>query len=187
MFNLQNSLVVYFFLFLFVHKVDTVATTSWNSGKRWGEKLLNLKILVALFPKLQTPPVLMSNLVSFVMFAVLLSNSSPVIGVNFGSISMSLQTCDNIFALRSLRSLYLIDTKPPFLQVIQFCILNLLPQGYVVSKFAMLHSYRKGIAPQGCYFDSSKKYHLSAVLIDYFLIDLDWCGVDLAFLFLQLV
>ena len=69
---------------------------------------------------------------------------------------LSLQISDNIFAVRSVRSLCLTDMKPPFLQIIQCCILNLLPQGHVVGKFAMLHPYHKQIASQKCCFDSSK-------------------------------
>ena len=37
------------------------------------------------------------------------------------------QTSDNIFAVRFLRSLSPRDTKPPSLQLIQCCTLNLLP------------------------------------------------------------
>ena len=49
---------------------------------------------MACCPLSQTLRALMSSLTSFVIvaFAVLLSNYSPVKGVNFGSISMSLQT-----------------------------------------------------------------------------------------------
>ena len=163
----------------------------------------------------------MSSLTSFVVFAVLLSNFMPV-----NWISMPLHTSDNIFTVRSLRSLYLIDTKPPFLQLVQYCILNLLPHGYIVGKFAMFHPYRKQIASQKCCFDSSKPKSLICCavsqfdttfsmvassnlleckpiwytyslclhqvifwisLVYYFLTDLSWCSIDLAFLFLWLV
>ena len=46
--------------------------------------------------------------------------------------------------------------ETPFLQLIQCCTLNLLPQGHVVGKFAMVHPYRKLTASQKCCFDSSK-------------------------------
>ena len=109
---------------------DTAATICWDKGKHWAQKPLNLKIHVA----------------SLVVFAALLSNSSPVSVFNFCSISLSLQTSDNIFVVRSLRSLCVIDTKPLFLQLIQWCILNLQPQGYVVDKFTMIHPYLEQIA-----------------------------------------
>ena len=96
---------------------------------------------------------LMLSLASFVVFAVLFSYSSPFNGVNFGSTSVSFQTSDNIFAVRFLRTLCLIDTKPPYLQLIQCCILNQLRQGHVFGKFAMLHPYLKRIASQKCCFD----------------------------------
>ena len=163
--------------------------------------------MLVVFFVVQTPCALMSSLASFVVFAVLLVNSSSVNYVHFDSISMSLQTSDNIFAVRSLRSLCLIDMKPPFLQLIQCCKQNLLPQGHVAGKFAMLHRYRNRIASQKCCFDSSKPkslidsavstnlIHLSLCLhqvifrislIDYFLIEISWCGIDLTFLFYDL-
>ena len=144
----------------------------------------------------------MSSLASFVVFVVLLFNSLPVNGVNFGSISVSLQTSDNIFAVRYLRSLCLIDTKFPSLQLIQCCVLNLLPQVRVVSKYEMLHPYRKRSASKKyCYSNSKPKSLIgSAVsqfdtpfsmlissnffwifLINYLLIDLSWCGIFLFF------
>ena len=110
----------------------------------------------------------MSSLASFVVFAVLLPNSLPVNGVNFGSISMSLQTLVNISAVRPLRSLCLIDTKPPLLQLIQCCTLNLLPQGHVVGTFGILHPYRKRIASQKCCFDSSKPKSLIGSVVSQF-------------------
>ena len=93
------------------------------------------------------------------------------------------------------------------IQLIQYCILNLLPKGHVVGKFAMLHPYRKRIASEKCCFDSSKPKSLigSAVsqfdtlflglhpvifwifLIDYFLTGLTWRGIDLAFFMTCLV
>ena len=83
---------------------------------------------------------------------------------------MLLQTSENIFTVRSLRSLCLIDTKPPFLQLIQLTqlILNLLPQGHVVGKFAMLHPCRKRIASQKCCFDSSKPKSLVGSAVSQF-------------------
>ena len=108
-------------------------------------------------PLSQTPRALMSSLPSFFVFPVLLSNLSPVSGVNFGSISMSLQTSDNIFIVRSLISLCLIDAKPPFLQLKQCLILNLPPQGHVVGKFAMFNPYCKPISSQKRFFDSAKQ------------------------------
>ena len=101
---------------------------------------------------LKTPRALMSSPASFLVSAVLLSISLPVNGFNFGSISISLQVLDNIFAVRSLRSLCLIDTKPPFLQLMQCCMLNLLLQRHVcnVGKFTMFHPYHKQIACQKC-------------------------------------
>ena len=102
----------------------------------------------------------MSNLASFVVFTVLLPNSLPVSDVNFGSISMSLQTLDNIFAVRALISLCY-RHEPPFLQLIQCCTLNLLPQGHIVGKFSTRHSYSKRIASQKCCFDSSKPNSLT--------------------------
>ena len=108
----------------------------------------------------QCPRALMTSFASFVVLAVLLPNSSSVNGVDFSSISMPLQTSDNIFAVRSLRSLCRIDTKPAFLQLIQCCILNLLPRGHAVGKFAMLHPYRKRIASKICCLDSSKRKSL---------------------------
>ena len=82
--------------------------------------------------------------------------------------NMFLQTSDNIFAVRSLSSLYLIDTKPPFLQLMQCCILNLQQQGHVVSKLAMLYPYRERIASQKCYFDILKpKSIIGSVMSQY--------------------
>ena len=97
----------------------------------------------------------MSSLILFLVLTVLLSYSLSVNGVNFGSISVSLQTSDNIFVVRSIRSLCLIDEKPLFLQLICF-ILNLLPQGQTIGKFAMLHPYCKRIPSQKCCFGSPK-------------------------------
>ena len=54
------------------------------------------------------------------------SNVKSYFGVNFDSISVSLQTLDNIFAMRSLSSFYLTDTKP--------CLLNLQCSIHTVSK-----------------------------------------------------
>ena len=54
------------------------------------------------------------------------------------------------FAVRSLRSWCLIDTKPPFLHLMQCYTLHLLPQGHVVGKSAILYPYRKRIASQKC-------------------------------------
>ena len=71
-------------------------------------------------------------------------------------ISVSLQTSDNIFAVRSLRPLCLMDTKSPSLQLIQFCILNLPPQGHVVSKYEMLYLYCKRSPSQKCCYGNSK-------------------------------
>ena len=74
-----------------------------------------LKSKNACCPLSQTPGTkswFRSSLASFVVFAVLLSNSSLFKGVNFGLISMFLQTSGKIFALRSLRSLRLVNTKP---------------------------------------------------------------------------
>ena len=102
-------------------------------------------------------------------------------------------------------SITLIDTKSPLLQLMQCCILNLVPQGHVVDKFAMLHPYRKWIVSEKCCFNSSKPKSLigsavsqfdtpffkliSSNLLDfsdrYFLIDLR-CDTDLAFLFYDL-
>ena len=107
----------------------------------------------------------MSSVTSFVVFAVLQPNSSPVNGVNFGSISTSLQTSGNI--CRSPRLLCLTDTKPPFLQLMQCCALNLLPQGHVC-KFAIPHPYRKRIATEKCCFDSSKPKSLIGSAVSQF-------------------
>ena len=128
----------------------------------------------------------MSSPAPFIVFVVLLSNYLLVNVVNFGSIT-------------------LIDTKSPFLQLMRCCILNLVPQGHVVDKFAMLYPYRKWIASEKCCFNSSKPKSLigsavsqfdtpffkliSSNLLDfsdrYFLIDLR-CDTDLAFLFYDL-
>ena len=114
-----------------------------------------------------------------------------------------MQTSDNIFAVRFLRLPCLIDTKPPFLQLI-CCILNLLPQCHVAGKVAMLHPYCKRTASQKfCFnswkpkspigsavrqFDTPFSILKSSDLLDFcdrfFLIDLGWCGIDVAFLFL---
>ena len=139
----------------------------------------------------------------FVVLAVLLPISSPVNGINFGSISTSLQTLDNKVAVRSLRSLCIIDMKPPFIEFTQCCTLNLPPQGHVVVTFAILQPYRKQIASV----DSSKPKYLIGSAVSQFdtpfsmlassnLLDFsdrlffDWSKVvwiDLAFLFIWLV
>ena len=142
-----------------------------NALLRWRQALgsKTLKSKIACCPVSQTPCALMSSLASFVVFAVLKPNSSPVNGVNFGSISTSLQISDNIFASLSYRSLCLKDTKPPFLQLIQCWTLNLLPQEHVVGKFAILHPYRKRIASQKCCFDSLKpKSLISSAVSQYY-------------------
>ena len=136
-----------------------VATTCWDNSKRWGQKPLKPKILSKI------PRALMLSLGSFVVSVVLLSNSSPVNGVKFW---LDFYVFANLFAARSLRSLCLIDTKPPFLQLIQCFILNLLPQGYFVGKFAMLHPYRKQITSQKCCFDSSKPKSLIGTTVSQF-------------------
>lgn len=63
---------------------------------------------------------------------------------------------DKTFAVRSPKSVCLTDTKPSFLQFIQYCILNLLAQGHIVGKFAMHHPYRQRTTSQKCCFHSSK-------------------------------
>ena len=119
-------------------------------------------------PLSQTRCAPISSLALFVVFVVLRPNSLPVKNVNFRSISISLQTSDIIFAVRSLKLLCLIDMNPPFLQLIQCCILNLVPQGHVVGKFAMLHPHHKRIASQKCCFDSSKPKLLIGIAVSQF-------------------
>ena len=143
-----------------------------------------------------------SNVKSCFIYSVCSSaaNSSSVNSVNFGSIS--LQNLDKTFAVTSLISLCLIDRKA-FLQLIQCCILNLLPQGHVVGKSPILHPYHKQIASQKCCFYSTKPKSLigsavsqfdtlSSLLISRNLLDfsdklfLDWfklTGIDLPVLF----
>ena len=54
------------------------------------------------------------------------------------------------------------------IQLIQYCILNLLPKGHVVGKFAMLHPYRKRIASEKYRFDSSKPKSLIGSAVSQF-------------------
>lgn len=136
MFDLQNSPVICFFLFLLAHYFYIDFTSRCSDLLRWQEVLVskNLKLKNVCCPLSQIPYTIMSSLVLFVIIAVVLFSSLPVRGAEFGSMSVLLQTSYNIFIVRSPRSLCQMDIKPPFLQLIQ--CLNILPQGHAPSKVA---------------------------------------------------
>ena len=99
----------------------------------------------------------MSSLPSFAVFAFLLSNLRPLTTflVCFCKLQIKLLRWD-LLAL----TVCLIDTKPPYLLLIRWYILNPLPQGHFLGVFAMFHPYHKRTAAQKCCFDSSKSKYL---------------------------
>ena len=85
----------------------------------------------------------------------LLCSSSPDIGLNLDSISVSLQTSGIIFAVRSRRSLCPMDIKSTFLQLILCWTSNLPPQGQVVRRLVISQPYRSLIESQNWVLNSS--------------------------------
>ena len=80
-------------------------------------------------PCIQRPRALISTLTSLEMFDILPCSFFPENGVSLGSVSVSLQTFDITFAVRSRKSLCRVDVKSSFLQFILCSVSNLLPQG----------------------------------------------------------
>ena len=142
-----------------------------------------LQIKKSLLSFFQKPHARTSSLTSLDLFAVQLLRSFPLNGTSFGSISVSFYTSDNIFIARFLKSLCMIVTKPPFLQLTLFCtsnlffkslclivtkppfwqlilccISNLLPHGHIFGNFEIFHLYLKLIESQKCCLDNSKPY-----------------------------
>ena len=97
-----------------------------------------------------------SSLASLDLFVVRLLRSFPLYGTGFGSTLVLLHTSDNILAVRSYKSLCLMVTKLPFLQLLLCCISNLLP--LPLPNFEISQPYLKLAECQSFCFYNSKPY-----------------------------
>ena len=87
-----------------------------------------------------------SSLIFSSTFADLLSNTSPVIGCRFGSISTQGATSRRNVAVRALISLCLIITKPPLLQLKAWPTSLFLPHAHMLGIASGFHPYRRARA-----------------------------------------
>ena len=115
----------------------------------WGSALLRYRFAFgsntltsknACWPLTENPLDFISTLALLLALAVRFSNVSPVTGSSFDSISTCLHTSAGRFAVKSWRSLCLIVTNPPFLQLIECWMSTLDPQLHVDGMFVNLQT-----------------------------------------------
>ena len=97
----------------------------------------NLYVTKRRLPIINNPLAETSALVWLLVFEDF-GSSSPVNGVNNGSITTFLQTSPSISAVRFLSSLCLVITSPPFGQDKACCKLNESPQTHSVNKLVYI-------------------------------------------------